>query len=140
MTGIIARLLANLLVGACLFAPAVFFFSLAALLGLLPVFARFLRICLRALLILSYRLYLIILTLVAPLVERWVGVDPLLGWPRLVATLTLSLIIGMVVLALTPLTATAISLGLIVVHGLAVGLAWDEIAAPGGLQLGARLR
>jgi hypothetical protein len=140
MTGIIARLFANVLVGACLFSPAVFFFSLAALLGLLPAFARFLRVCFRATLILSYRLYALILTLVAPVSERWLGVDPLAGWPRVIATLLLSLVMGGSILALTPLTLSAVTLGLILAHGLGVGLAWDEIANPGGLQLGARLR
>jgi hypothetical protein len=118
----------------------VFFFSLASLLGLFPAFARFVRACFRATLILSYRLYALVLRTLAPHIARWLGVDLQLGWPRLVATVLLSLCIGGVILLLTPLTATAISVGLIIAHGLAVGLAWDEIAMPGGLQLGARLR
>ena len=81
-----------------------------------------------------------ILSLVAPYVERWLGVDPLAGWPRVVAALLLSLTIGGVILALTPLTLSVVTLGLIVAHGLGVGLAWDEIASPGGLQLGVRLQ
>jgi hypothetical protein len=138
--GVVGSLLTQLLVGACLLSPIVFFLSLAAFLHLLPAFVRFCHWCVRATLILSYRLYALILGWLAPVIRRVTGIDPRVGWPRLGATLLLSAAIGIAILLVTHLPFNGWSATVIVIHGLAVGLAWDEIASPGGLQLGERIQ
>ena len=140
MVNLLVGLSNQLLLGACCFSIILVFLSLAALLRLLPVLLNAIRLGLRAILILSYRLYALVLTRVAPRVEEQLGIDILTGIPRLVATVLLSLVLGLSFVALSHLPLTGWIWVLLVFHGLAVGLAWDEIAQPGGLQLGGRVQ
>jgi hypothetical protein len=88
-------------------------------------------------LIVSYRFYHRILTTLAPAITR-TGVDVLAGNWRVAATTCLSLVIGVLV-SLLALPLLPVVLVLAAIHGLVVGLVWDEIEQPGGLQLGTRL-
>jgi hypothetical protein len=60
------------------------------------------------------------------------------GFPRAAACSLLSLGLGVILLLLIRGRVTGWGLGLCLLHGLAVALAWDEIEDPGGLQLGTR--
>ena len=140
MVNLLVGLSNQFLLAACCVSIILVFLSLAALLRLLPVLLNAIRLGLRAILILSYRLYALVLTRVAPEVEERLGFDILTGIPRLVATVLLSLVSGLLFVTITHLPLTAWIWVLLVLHGLAVGLAWDEIAQPGGLQLGGRVQ
>lgn len=136
MAGIVGTLLQNVILGMCLVSPVVFFFSLAAFLGLLPAFLRFMHGALRVTLILSYRLYQLVLAGVTSLT----GVDIVQGWLRVVASTILSTVIGIAIHLVAEWPLWWWSVGLCVLHGLCVGLAWDEIERPGGVQVGVRLQ
>ena len=94
------------------------------------------RICLRGLLILSFRFYHLVFRYIAPYIHQYLGIDIMIGYARLVASLLLSIILGLLLFLLISMPITGWSVGISIFHGLLVGLAWDEIAEPGGLQLG----
>ena len=129
------------LVGVCLGTLVLVLASIAiCLLRLLPSFWRLARRALRALLILSFRLYDLALTCLAPILQRFLNIDLMAGWPRMVACMCLSLVLGLLFLWLTKITVTVWSVGLCLLHGVTVGLAWDEFEEPGGIRLGMRLQ
>lgn len=128
------------LVGTCLASMILVFLSIAALLRLLPQFLKLIRLGLRGFLILSFRFYHLLLTRIAPVIQQCLNINVLTVHLRVVASLLLSLILGLVFLFLTSLPVTGWSVGLSVLHGLSVGLAWDEIEKPGGLQLGVKIQ
>jgi len=125
----------SLLVGACLLSPMLCFLSLAASLRLLPPFLRFLHGCLRVLLILSFRLYRLLLQWVSDTVK----VDLLQGWRRLAATTLVSTVVGLTLILVAGWNVEWWSFGICVLHGLCIGLVWREIETPGGVQLGVKL-
>jgi len=135
MTAILGGVIQNLCIGVCLLSPVVFFFSAAAFLRVLPPFLRSLHRCLRVLLILSYRLYRLILNALASLV----GIELAQGWLRVVITIALSAVITIGLHQVAGWPWQWWSLGLGVLHGLCVGLVWDEIDKPGGVQVGVTL-
>src|SRR5688572_6678241 len=104
------------LVGACIFGLVQFFLSLAALFRLLPLLLRAFRLGLRALLILSFRLYYLILGRLAPMVGRQLGIDILAGIPRVVASVLLSLLFGCLLLLVVGATVTGWGIGLLFLH------------------------
>jgi len=124
----------------CLFSLAQCFIALALLLRFLPATAKFARFCLRGLLILSFRWYRLLLTQIAPFLKRLVGIDILAGIARVGATILLSLLQGFVLLFLLHWPIAVWNVGLFVLHGLLVGLAWDEMEHPGDLQMGAHIQ
>jgi hypothetical protein len=128
------------LMSVCCVSLSLVLLSFAGLLRLLPRFLAFIHLVLRCFLILSYRLYHLLLARTAPAIQQRLGFDVLVGHWRLVACLTLSLCLGLLFLVLTGLPVTGWGVGLSLLHGLAVGLAWDEIQAPGGLQLGVKIQ
>jgi len=128
------------LVGTCLVSLSLVFFSIAALLRLLPPFLNLIRLGLRGFLILSFRLYHLLFTRMAPIIQQRLNINILTGPLRVIASLLLSLILSLLFLLLTNLPVTGWSIGLALLHGLSVGLAWDEIEKPGGLQLGVKIQ
>ena len=136
MMGLIFGLLGRMLVGALLFGLILFFFSLASTVRLLPRLIEGIRRIVRTALILSFRFYRLILVRVRPALLEHLGVDILADHTRLVACLLLSLAFGLIPLVFISLANTAWILGASILHGLLVGLAWDDIENPGGVQLG----
>ena len=128
------------LAGICLASLSLLFFSIAALLRLLPQFMHVVRLGLRGFLILSFRFYHLLLTRMAPAIQQRLNVNILAGHSRVLASLLLSLTLGGLFLYLADLPVTGWSAGLFLLHGLSVGLAWDEIAKSGGLQLGVTIQ
>jgi len=140
MINLLMQLSNQILVGACCLSIIATFLSLAALLRLLPALFAVIRLALREILILSFRLYSLVLTRLAPFIQQRIGIDVLTGIPRIAATLVLSLVLGLLLLALTRIHITGWSVGLSILHGLAVGLVWNEIEEPGGLRLGVKAK
>lgn len=126
------------LLGACLFSLSLLFFSLAAMLRLLPNFLHLVRLGLRGLLILSFRLYYLLFRRMAAPVKQRLNINILSDHWRVIFSVLFSLVLGLFFLLLTGWPVTGWGIGLTLLHGLCVGLAWDEIENPAGLQLGAR--
>ena len=135
----LVRTLSLALVASCCAALQMLLVSLALLLRRLPEVIALLQGSLRWILILSFRIYQAILSRLAPLSQRWLGVELLAPWPRTAASLILSLALA----ALLPLLLgwrLRLWMGLLPgLHGLLVGGLWDELAEPGGIRLGERL-
>jgi hypothetical protein len=115
------------------------FIVLAFALRLVPTLLRFAGEGLRLFLMLSYRLCALALTPIAGFVHRAVGINLLVGAWRVVAVMGLSLTVGLFVIAVTPLVISVLAVIVCLVHGLLVGLIWDEAEHVGHLNLGARL-
>lgn len=129
-----------MLVLLCLVMWVQLFIVLAFALRLVPTLLRFVGEGLRLLLVLSYRLYRLALTPLAGIVQDAVGVDMLVGVWRIVAVMVLSLVMGQFVIFVTPLVISIPAVIVCLVHGLLVGLIWDEAEHVGHLSLGARLQ
>jgi hypothetical protein len=140
MFGLVSRLFERVLVGVCLSSLGLLFFSIAALLRLLPGFLRLASRGLRVGLVLSFRFYRLLLARVAPTIERRLKINVLIDPSRVVASALLSIVMGSLLMFVIGLPVTVWSVGLCLLHGLAVGLAWDEVEAPEGLRLGARIQ
>lgn len=122
--------------GLCIFSLIQFFLSLAIVFRLLPHSLRAFRFALRGLVILSFRLYWLVLRRLAPVINQLLGVDIVAGVPRILACIALSVILGTTFVLIVGRGITGWTVALFLVHGLLVGLTWDEIEAPGGIQLG----
>ena len=140
MFGLLSRVLGYILVGVCLTALSFAFFSIAALIRLLPRMLHLAHRGLRAFLLLSFRLYRLLLTRLAPFAHRYLKVNVLAGYSRVVASVVLSLMLGLLFLCATRLTVNGWGVGLSLLHGLSVGFLWDEIEAPRVLRLGLRMQ
>lgn len=125
--------------GVCLGSASLTLLALAALLRATPWLLHLLRRGLRGLLILSFRLYRLLLSPLAPMVREMAQVDITIGVGRVVACILLSLLFGLALVLLVGQPVTGWSVGLSLAHGLALGLAWEEIESPGGLQLGVKV-
>ncbi len=114
------------------------FTGLAAALRLLPfVLPATVRLIRRAML-LSFRLYAAVLAAVAPALKARCHVDIYaLPW-RLLATVALSLCIGLVSILVAGLPASQPILTICVIHGLLAGLQSGQPASPSGFQMGDR--
>jgi len=137
---LLGRLFNQLLIAGCCLSLILVLVSLAGLIRLLPALLPFARLGLRVFLVLSYRAYALILSRLAPDAKRGLGIDILSGFPRVVATGLLSLVVGLVFLALTRSPVTIWNAGLFLLHGLVVGWVWNGIEEPDDLLLGVKLR
>jgi hypothetical protein len=127
------------LVGICLASLSLVFFGIAALLRLFPQFLRLLRLGLRGFLILSFRLYHLLLTPVAYIFQHFLDIDIFASPIRVIASLLLSMVLGWLFTLLAEVPVVGWEIVLFILHGLFVGLAWDEIGDPAGLQLGVKI-
>lgn len=128
-----------LIIGVCAFSLLQGAIGLAAVLRLLPALLGLARYLTRLLFVGSLRLYRLLLTHVAPLVKRTAGIDLLTGIPRLIAVLLLSTSLWLATLLLLGVGLSAWTIAPAVLHGLIVGLLWDDLAQPGELQMGIKL-
>jgi hypothetical protein len=132
------RLFSRMIGSMLAFAAAQFALGVAILVRLLPVAAAGALAALRISLILSYRLDRLILAKIAPYGEGY-GVDVTSGLGRIGMTMTLSLLLGIGLWLLIGWHVSWLLVGVLAIHGLIVGLAWDEIEKPGGLQMGVKI-
>lgn len=137
--GLLSRIVSRVLVGSVFVSLAALLMSMASLVRVFPWLLRLGHRLLRGLLILSYRLYNLILSSMRDFVLQAVRLDVLIGYPRLAMCLLLSVTVGLVVIMLTNTALVGWVLGCCALHGLFVGLAWDDIENPGGIRLGRRL-
>ena len=124
----------------CLVVYVQVFIVLAFALRLVPTLLRFTGTCVRLFLVTSYRFYRMLLTPVADIIRAIIGIDVLAGLWRIVATTLLSLMLGLVIMAITPLVVSVPAVVVCLLHGLLVGVIWDEAEHPGNLHVGARLQ
>lgn len=124
----------------CLVVYIQVFIVLAFALRLIPTLLRFAGACVQLFLVVSYRFYRMLLTPVADFVRAAVGIDVLAGLWRIAATVFLSLAVGLLIIAVTPLVVSVPAVVICFLHGLLVGIIWDEAEHPGNLHLGARLQ
>lgn len=136
---LLSRLVSRVLGGAVLVSLTALLLSLASLVRVFPWLLRMAQRLLRALLILSYRLYRLILVSMREFVLATLHLDVLRGVPRLALCALLSVTFGLIVIMLTNTPLVGWVLGAFGLHGLIVGLAWDDIEHPGGIRLGRRL-
>ena len=139
MFTILSHFLGNFLVGILIAALSLVLLSIAALLRLLPRFLQFVRLCLRGFLILSVRLYGFLFSLSAPAAQELLQVDLMANPWRMIACVLVSLLLGLLVLLLTQSPRLAWILLPFLLHGLGVGLTWDELEHPNGIQMGTRI-
>jgi hypothetical protein len=120
------------------FAAAQFFVGMAIIVRLLPTIAAGLLAIFRISLILSFRLDRLMLEQIAPLAAGY-GVNITRGLGRIGTTIGLSLVIGAGVWWVIGWHMSWLLAVAFAIHGLIVGLAWDEIEKPGGLQMGVKI-
>ena len=94
---------------------------------------------LRRVLRFSYNLYSSLLNWINPYIKGSFGIDLLEGYPRIVASIALSISIGYGVLSLIHLRLRLWMAVVLVLHGLFIGREWDHINAPRDFQMGARI-
>lgn len=135
-----SQIMSQLLVGVCCASANMLIMSLAVFIRHLPAISNAGRRVLRFLLLYSFRVYRTLLAWLAPFFYNLTQLDLLNGWPRLAATIILSLALGGIVLWLLGWRFKLWNTILCSLHGLAVGALWDELATPGGLQLGERIQ
>ena len=134
-TGFFAQLIFSMTV----FALNMLFISIAGLLRLLPTVLPILGRAALGLLLLSCRLYYLLLTRAAPLVEQRTKINIVVGLWRLATTLILSLVLGVLILFLAQWPLTLWTVAPLVLHGLFVDFIWDDIPQTGSIQMGVRL-
>ena len=140
MLGPVAQVFGNLVAGICLSSVSLLFFGAAILLKLLPQSLRTMRLGLRGFLILSFRFYRFLFTHLAQAVQQHFKLDILDNPARTVASLLVSLALGSLALLAGGIRFTALSVGLCLLHGVAVSLAWEETEQPEGIRMGARIQ
>ncbi len=128
-----------LIIGVCAFSVLQFVVGVAALFRFLPALLSLARYLTRLLFVCSFRLYRQILKWVAPLLRRQFNIDVLDGWARLAATVLLSLVFVLGALLLLQISVSVWSIVPTALHGLIVGLLWDDLVQPGELQMGIKL-
>jgi hypothetical protein len=130
----------TILIVFCVVAYIQFFIILAFALRLLPTLLRLAGQCLRLFLFISYRFYRMLLTPLARLIRRRLSINIAAGLWRIAATTLLSLVLGLIIMVMTPLTVSVLSVSACLVHGLLVGVIWDDVEHPGALHLGAQVQ
>lgn len=138
MFAFFSRILGTILVGMCLSSFGVLLMTLLLSLRNLPRLLANLKNWLRNLLRFSFEIYAALLTRVRVWVLYYTGIDLLLPIPRTMTTIALSLIIGWGGMSLIGFTLTGWMMALLTLHGLFIGLAWDQITTPNDFQLGDR--
>lgn len=128
-----------LILSAMVFAVSMFFVAVANTLRLLPTLAPILGRIAWGILVLSCRVYYLLLTRLAPFIEQRWKVKILGGLWRLGVTLVLSLFSGLLFLLLTGLPIGIWTVLPFLLHGLFVDFIWDDIPGWGELQMGVRL-
>jgi len=124
---------AFLIIGVCAFSVLQGAIGLVAILRLLPALLSLARYLTRLFFVGSFRLYRLLLTLTARWLKRFAGIDVLTGMPRLIVTLMLSVSLWLTTLLLLRVSLSVWVFIPAVLHGLIVGLLWDDLAQPGEL-------
>lgn len=105
----------------------------------IKLFSRRREGLLRRLLRFSYNLYSSLLNWINPYIKGTFGIDLLEGYPRIITSIALSVMIGYGILSLIHIRLRLWMAVVLIVHGLFIGREWDEIIAPKDFQMGARI-
>lgn len=133
-------MLANILISAFFISVDLFLLAIAGLVRLFPSLLKFTRMLLREFMGLSFKLYKLILGRVAPILQNRWGVNILVGALRVISTVIMSLILGVLILWIFGFSITVFSLALCFLHGLVVGLVWGSVDhTPEGFHMGANV-
>ena len=87
----------------------------------------------------SYNLYSSLLNWINPTIMGTFGADLLEGYPRIISSIALSVMIGYGLLSLIHIRLRLWMAVILVMHGLFIGREWDGINAPKDFQMGARV-
>lgn len=128
-----------LVLSTMVFAISFFFVALANALRLLPTLVPIIGRMVWGIVVLSCRVYYLLLNRIAPDVEKRFKIKILEGLWRLATTFVVSLVLGLVLLLLTSLPLNIWTMIPFVLHGLFVDFVWDDIPGWGELQMGVRL-
>ena len=128
-----------ILVGVCLSSFGIILMSLLLQLRNLPRMMSGLRDSLRSLLRFSFEIYSALLTRIRVWVLYYTSIDLLMPIPRTMTTIALSLLIGWGCMSLIGLALADWMIALLSLHGLFIGLAWEQITIPDDFQLGGRV-
>jgi hypothetical protein len=140
MLSLLSQTLGQVILASCFAFLNLAFFCLTGLIRLLPQLARLGHQALRAFFVQSSRAYELILVRLAPFAEKHLRIDLLGDAPRLGASILLSLTLGLLVAVIAGWRLSVWTVGLPILHGLAVGLRWNEIDEPQGFRLGSRIQ
>jgi hypothetical protein len=132
------RLLGFVFLGISMMFLNLAYLAMTTFMRLLPGLLFFLRFLLQGFLRLSYRCYRQILRLVSPAIYQHFGIDTFTIPARTTLSLLFSLIVGVIILLSANMSMVWWIMGLSSAHGLVVGLRWDQLEPPGGLQLGVK--
>lgn len=122
--------------GSCLLVLNFIYLLLQGLFRNLPTLFSFSRRAIREFLLLSYRLYQPILARAQPNLWRYLGVNLGNVYVRATATILLSLVFLTLIDLVLSWQFSMFGIGLAILHGLAVGIVWNDIGRPDGLQIG----
>ena len=123
----------NILTSIFFFAIDFFVLALAGIIRLMPSMFRSGRMILNQFMDFSYQFYRFIMSHIAPFFqERW-GFNILVGSFRVLTTVVLSLVLGLLFLLIFGLPLNVWTVALCILHGLAVGLVWGgaEVVSEG---------
>lgn len=139
MFALVSRVFGSVMIGICLSTFGMVLVTLLLTVKNLPRILSGLQRLLRALLRGSFRLYSAILNPVRVWVFQQSGFDILTPVPRTLATVTLSLVMGVGLLAVFSMPVKGWMAVVLFLHGLFVGLAWEGILRADDFQLGVNL-
>ena len=138
MFGFFSRIMSTVLIGICLSSFGMILMSLLLSLRHLPRLLASIQNGLRRFLRFSFEVYAALLNRTRIWILYYTGWDVFQTIPRTVATILLSLVMGwggLSILRIHPLNWMWI---LFTLHGLFIGLAWEQITTPDDFQLGGR--
>ena len=136
----LGSLFAGLIVGIVVFTFSTFVMGIAGVLQLLPRLVPLAAKAVWGVLMVSCRLYYLLLSRLAAPIQSRTRLDILTGLWRLLCTVGLSLAIGTGVLLLLGWTVSMWTGIVCVLHGLFVDFMWSEIPDSGQLYMGTRIQ
>ena len=139
MFGILLRMFSGSLIALYIGSAIFLFLSLAILLRLFPGFLSALRRLIWGVMVVSYRLYALVFDLVTQGRFQHHEVNNQFIAGRMLGCAVLSLLIGSGIILLLQWPLNLIWIGLFILHGVFIGLLWDEIPNADGFRLGERI-
>jgi len=129
-----------LIFGSCLFSLSVLFLSVSLIVRSLPTLIRLFLRALRAVLMISYRLYTLVLKRIQPEFKKQLGIRVMDRVPRIFLSMALSNLIGMVLCLVFHWHVTLWIIAILCMHGLFIGYAWSDFFEQPGIRMGERLQ
>ena len=139
MIALLSRVFGSVIIGTCLSGFVIVLMTIFLGIRNLPAIVRTLQRMLRSILRGSYRLYSAVLSPVRIWIFRGTGLDIFHPVPRIVSSVILSLGIGFGVLTVFSMEFSNWILIALALHGLFVGLAWENILLSDDFQMGVNL-